>query len=155
MELKPTDKVYLKQRYIKEGNVFFQGHYKVAELPKAVLNEEYINVIGQESLPQNYQSALKKQVIEITSTAPATKQVSYPASNPKSPPEKPLTPSIKLNVNSATAEEIAKLKNVSMAIATKIIEARNKKPFVDIEDLKSRIKLNRGSWDDIQSNLLY
>lgn len=151
-QLNPTDKVYLKQRYINKGNVYFQGHYKVAELPKAVLTEEYINVLGKEDSPQNYQTALKKQVIQITATTPTTKQVSYDKPKPSS--EKSQSTS-KLNINQATAEELTKLKNVTTAIATKIIEARDKEPFSSLENLKERIKLNRGSWDDHQSKLLF
>ncbi len=149
-QLNPTDKVYLKQRYISRGNVFFQGHYKVAELPKAILTEEYINVLGKEETPKNYQTALKKQVIQISTTTPTTKQVSY--NKPSS--SKPQSTS-KLNINKATAEELTKLTNVTTAIATKIIDAREKKQFSDLENLKERIKLNRGNWDDHKDRLLF
>ena len=152
-ELKPTDRVYLKHRYYSNGNIWYPGHYQFGELPEELKTEKYLDIGKKVSPPTDYNSAIKKQKIAVTATKPLVEKTAYGEPSPTVIANKK-TP-INININSATAEELAKLKNVSVAIATKIIEARTKKTFADIEDLKSRVKLNRGSWDDIKSNLLF
>lgn len=157
LDLKPTDKVYLKQRYYSNGNVWYQGTYKFGELPQAIRTEQYIDVGDRAPVPGSFNDAIKKVKITIDGTKPIMEQVSY--GEPKKtlvdkgkPKEIPLT---KIEVNSANAEELSKLANVTTAIATKMIEAREKEPFANLDNLKERIKLNRGNWDDHQDRLLF
>ncbi|MFN7161419.1 MAG: ComEA family DNA-binding protein [Candidatus Gracilibacteria bacterium] len=57
-----------------------------------------------------------------------------------------------IDINKADFEELLKLPHIGKAIANKIIQERNKRPFTSVEDLNARVPLKFGaSWTDISS----
>lgn len=70
------------------------------------------------------------------------------------PPAKPNQTKSKLDINSATVDELGSLDSITVTTANKVVEERLKKPFADFEDLDKRVPLkgNR-KWESFSDRL--
>ena len=158
-DFNPRDKVYLKRRYVKGGNIWYPGYYKVMELPVEVRNKTFLG----DTLPAssaNYSDAIKKQKISITSKKPLVEKTAYGEPLPtvvekNKPAKSSVKPNLKVAINTASVEEMVELTYVGTATATQIVEARKESPFKDIQDLSDRVSLSRGNWQEIADNILF
>lgn len=159
-QFNPDDRVYLKLRYVKGGNIWYPGYYTFKQLPSEIQNEKFLDVSEKKATAENsYSEAIKKQKISITAEKPLMEKTAYgkpTATVVNQGKQKTVVdPNLKVLVNSATVEELTKLNSVGIAIANKIVEARKLTPFKDIKDLSDRVSLQRGSWNDIETNILF
>ena len=136
--------VYLKKDYVsKSGNFYSRGKYNsIEELPEVIRrNPEYItpkettNSVVLSSDPIRHVGITK----EITSIRPVISKVV----------EEP-----RLNINTATIDEISSLRGVGKATAKKITELREESPFSSRDDLNTRVPLP-GSRDWKEYSILF
>lgn len=136
--------IYLKKDYVsKSGNFYGRGQYNsIEQLPKTIrTNPEYIS--GKEinnTLVLNSED--RKHIGPTKETQTIKPIVSKIVEEPK------------LNINSATIEEISALRGIGRATAKKIHELREESPFSSKEDLNNRVPLY-GSRDWNEYSVLF
>lgn len=151
-EIDKTKPVRLKQLAAIGGNIYHEGDYQPGALPDSLLNDAYVTQDAP-PLPGSPITASTVQVeqIEISTTSETVTPKGYPTPTPV------LNTSIvsKVNINTADNDTLASLPNVGPPTAVKILEAREKGLFKDLQDLSDRVSLTRGKWEDIQTRLLF
>ena len=148
-----SKKVRLTKLTTVRGNPYHAGVYEEGYLPEAILQTPGL-VVEPEATAKSpeYQNALKKQSVSIGAANPSSQRSSFKAEKPVEIPEDKVAgsvekpPGVKININQATADQISDLDGITVAIAGKVIEAREKAPFTGLEDLKQKVPL-KGSKD--------
>jgi DNA uptake protein ComE-like DNA-binding protein len=59
----------------------------------------------------------------------------------------------RLNVNMATRDELVDAVGIGPVIAGRIVAARRRRPFTDLDDLRTRVKLSDRNWELISPSL--
>lgn len=147
-----SSRVYLKRLFFDRGNAYHPGWYEPGYLPAACMVEGLVTQAGiPASQKPDYRNSLTTQTISIHSPEPITEKTSYKGEKPLVAPTKQQ----KVNVNKATVDQLSLLPNVGVSTANKIVEARDKEPFKNVDELKKRIELSRGKWEEISDRLLF
>jgi hypothetical protein len=135
--------IYLKKDYVsKSGNFYSRGKYNsIEELPEVIRkNPDYISAR------------------ESTSVVISNEPIRHVGNTKEIPAIRPVVSRVveepKLNINTASVEEISSLQGVGKATAKKITELREEAPFSSREDLNTRVPLP-GSRDWKQYSILF
>jgi DNA uptake protein ComE-like DNA-binding protein len=150
MTIDPTQPARLLQHAVINGNIYHPRIYQAGELPAELLMEGYVTqtepAVAAFS-PKVGAFEATEIKISVENTTPSTTTFGkLPA---------PVTPQLRLQVNQATVEELSNLTGVTVAIAKKIVEERQKSPFKDIADLDARAPLSKAKWETLQDRLLF
>lgn len=151
-QIDPQKKVYLKRLYFENGNAYHPGWYEPNYLPSGCLVEGLVSQQGLSVAEKpNYQNAMVKQEVSLAADSQASQKATFEGEKPivEIPKNK------KIKINQATVEQLSGLPNIGIATANKIVESRDKSAFTDLEDLKKRIELNRGNWDELSERLIF
>lgn len=158
MPIDKTKPVYLKKIIPYGSNIFHPREYRPGELPEALLSEEFVSQIVESASSQAV--GLREVVpMEITVTSPNTTPAKYPTDTvivkPQEIIEKKAPSLTKVNINTASSEEIAKLPVVNSQAATVVLKEREKTLFKDVEDLQNRVPLSKGKWQDLADKISF
>lgn len=134
-------KIKLKRLTIVNGNPYHAGVYEENYLPDSIKNDpSLVESQGDNVLQPDYQNTLKTQSINIGGDKPNAEQISFKGETPKVIQEEVENPP-SIEINTATVDQIASLKGVSLSVAQKVVEEREKQKFSDYSDLDNRVAL--------------
>lgn len=151
-EIDKSKPVRLKQLAAIGGNIYHEGEYQPGALPDSLLNDAYVT---QDAPPPPGSpitaSSVQVEKIEISTTSETVTPKGYPTPTPVLN----ASATAKINVNTADSDLLGSLPNINPPTAVKILEAREKGLFKDLQDLSDRVTLTRGKWQDLSSRLLF
>ena len=169
-------KVKLTKLTIVKGNTYHIGVYDQEYLPAEILKSPgLVTELDATNINPNHKNAIKKQVVNIGSPKDNSQKSSYQTVKPveikldgensgiKKPEEtssarqrrsgsphvvREDTSSETVNINTATVDMLSSLDGITVATANKVIEVRQKTPFVDLQDLTKKVPLKgTKKWD--------
>ncbi|HBE30348.1 MAG TPA: hypothetical protein DD990_03105 [Cyanobacteria bacterium UBA11368] len=141
--------VRLKQILVDGTNIYYPRTYQPGELPAAYLNESFVDQGEGLVVPAiSYQNSIQVQEVKISPVDPVASPTSYPGPTP-------VVATKKVEINKDPATAISALPGIGSAIALKVVEQREAKPFDNIEDLQTRVPLSKGSWQKVAPNIAF
>lgn len=152
--------IKLKRLTIVNGNPYHAGVYEENYLPDSIKNDpSLVEDLDDSVSTPDYQNTLKKQSINIGGDKPNAEQISFKGETPKviNDDKKRIisdegVPSVV--INTATVDQLVSLDGVTVSIAQKIVEEREKEKFSDYSDLDKRagLKGNR-KWESLSDRV--
>ncbi|MDJ0594423.1 MAG: helix-hairpin-helix domain-containing protein [Pleurocapsa sp. MO_226.B13] len=145
--------IKLKRFTAYKGNAYYAGVYRDIDLPEAIRNNPDLVIRSSEGVDlatPNYHNSLKEQKVKVGGSTPNQKKDNY---NPPKPvileEEKE-----KLNIATATVDQLAAIDGITMSTAQKVLEEREKGEFGDYADLDKRVPLkgNR-KWENFSDRI--
>jgi DNA uptake protein ComE-like DNA-binding protein len=147
--------IKLKRLTIVNGNPYHAGIYEENYLPDSIKKDpSLIEEIDQDISTPDYQNTLKTQSIDIGSAKPNSEKISFSGEPAKVMTEERVNKE-KIDINTATVDQLASLDGVTVANAQKIVEEREKAKFTEIADLDKRVAL-KGSrkWESLSDRII-
>lgn len=161
-------KIQLKRLAVIEGDLYHPGIYKPGELPPQIVsNPDLVDkvVTGKDKSVTEFDNSLKVQKINLGEEVSNINAPGYKGQetvilesekeNKVFGTEKVAKDS-KINLNTATLDEIAGINGVTMPTAQKIVEQRETDKFKDLSDLETRASLpGKKKWESLKNSIAF
>ncbi|ARV58065.1 hypothetical protein BZZ01_04930 [Nostocales cyanobacterium HT-58-2] len=151
MPIDPSQPARLLQHAVINGNVYHPRVYQPGELPAELLVEGYVS----QTEPAIAAFSPKIGVFEATEIKISVENTNTPTTFTQAPGVITTASQPRLQVNQATVEELSNLTGVTVSVAKKLVEERQKQPFKNIADLDARAPLSKAKWETLNDRLLF
>lgn len=146
--INPDESVVLKKHAYYKQVLYHPREYAPGELPAELLSDEYVSQ-NPSALPTFDPFAGRSETTTLTigTEAPQSESGAFKGSAFVIPE--------RMQINSASVDDIAKLDGITLSTAKKVVTERQNSPFADLESLKARVPLKGAEWDSVANRLLF
>lgn len=150
-------KVELTTHVSYNGTFYHPREYNVDELPEAVIASPACKPVkGSPQVETHIKptGSFEPSEVKLTVESEPITPSKYPTTTTIIDPKGEVTTTLRLQVNQALADDLAKLKGVTQAIALKVVQERQTQKFNSLGDLDQRVPI-KGGWDKLKDSLLF